>query len=95
MSCFLEFPESSVKIKFCSKGNKQRILIDVLTKYSEMDFNGLAWMLDVSVKKLKDICEGEENFLEGEQADLLGKLFLIFFGRSFFREYTLISNFAN
>ncbi len=32
MSCALEFPESSVKIDFCSKGNKQKILIDVLTK---------------------------------------------------------------
>lgn len=58
MSCTLEFPESSVKIDFCSKGNKQKILIDVLAKYSEMDINQLASVLDVPVKRLHEICNG-------------------------------------
>ena len=94
MSCALEFPESSVKIDFCSKGNKQRILIDVLTKYGEMDINGLASVLEVPVKSLNDICEGD-SFLVGKQADYLAHLFLMFFGKNFFRKCTLIRNFRD
>ena len=94
MSCALEFPESSVKIDFCSKGNKQKILIDVLTKYSEMDMNRLASVLEVPVKKLNDICEGD-SYLVGKQADCLAQLFLIFFGKQFFRKCTLIHNFRD
>ncbi len=94
MSCALEFPESSVKIDFCSKGNKQKILIDVLTKYGEMDITKLASVLEVPVKKLKDIYEGE-SFLIGEQADSLAQLFLIFLGKHFFHKCTLIRNFVD
>lgn len=94
MSCTLEFPESSVKIEFCSAGNKQKILIDVLTKYSEMDVNKLASVLEISVKKIKDICNGN-GFLVGEQADTLAQLFLMFLGKHFFRKCTLIRNFIN
>ena len=94
MSCVLEFPESSVKIDFCSKGNKQKILIDVLAKYSEMDINQLASVLDVPVKRLHEICNGN-GFLVGEQADSLAQLFLMFLGKHFFRKCTLIRNFLN
>ncbi|QDQ40190.1 hypothetical protein E3226_007150 [Legionella geestiana] len=93
MSCFLEFPESLVKIEFCSKGKKQRILIETLTKYSEMDFNKLASVLGVSVMRLKYICKGE-GFLVGEQADSLAQLFLIFLGKHFFRNCKLIRSFV-
>lgn len=92
MSCSLEFAESSVKIDFCNKGNKQKILIDVLIKYSEMDINELALTLDVSVKKLHDICE-RDDFLVGAHADNLAELFLKFFGRHFFKKCTLIRSF--
>ena len=94
MSCALEFPESSVKIDFCSKGNKQRILIDVLTKHGGMDMRELASVLDVSVKRLHDICEGS-GFLTGKQADSLAQLFLIFLGKNFFRKCTLIRTFRD
>lgn len=94
MSCALEFPESLVKIEFCSKGNKQRVLIETLTKYGEMDFNKLASVLGVSVKKLKTICEGQ-GFLVGEPADSLAQLFLMFLGKHFFRKCTLIRNFVD
>jgi len=94
MSCALEFSESLVKIDFCSKGNKQKILIDVLTKYSEMDIDRLASVLEVPVRKLNDICEGD-SFLVGRQADCLAHLFLIFFGKHFFRKCTLIRDFRN
>lgn len=94
MSCILVFPESSVKIDFCSKGNKQKILIDVLTKYGEIDIIKLASILEVSVKRLSDICEGE-GFLVGEQADNLAQLFLMFLGKFFFRKCTLIREFVD
>lgn len=94
MSCALEFPESSVKIDFCSKGNKQKILIDVLTKYGDMDINRLALILEVPVKKLKNICNGN-SFLVGEQADTLAQLFLMFLGKHFFRKCTLIRSFMD
>jgi hypothetical protein len=94
MSCTLEFPESSVKIDFCSKGNKQKVLIDVLSKYSDMDINQLASVLDVPVKRLREICNGD-GFLVGEQADSLAQLFLIFLGKNFFCKCTLIRNFIN
>lgn len=94
MSCTLEFPESSVKIDFCSKGNKQKILIDVLTKYGEMDINRLASVLEVPVKRLHDISE-RYGFLVGEQADSLAQLFLMFLGKHFFRKCTLIRSFID
>lgn len=94
MSCALEFQESSIKIDFCSKGNKQKILIDVLTKYGELDMNKLALVLEVSVTKLKDICEGD-SFLVGEQADSLAQLFLMFLEKYFFRKCTLIRSFMD
>lgn len=94
MSCTLEFPESSVKIDFCSQGSKQRILIDVLTKYSDLDMNRLASVLEVSVKRLHNICDGYD-FLVDKQADSLAYLFLMFFGKQFFRKFTLIQSFID
>ena len=94
MSCVLEFPESFVKINFCSEGSKQKILIDVLTKYDDIDLDRLASIIGVSVKRLKDICEGG-SFLIGEQADSLAQLFLMFLGKHFFRKCTLIRNFVD
>jgi hypothetical protein len=94
MSCALEFPESLIKVNFCSKGNKQKIFIDVLTKYGEMDIKRLASVLEVSVNRLTDICEGN-SFLVGEPADNLAQLFLMFLGKHFFRKCTLIRNFVD
>jgi hypothetical protein len=94
MSCTLEFPESSVKIDFCSKGSKQKILIDVLTKHGEIDLNTLASVLVVPVKRLHDICDGHD-FLVGDQADSLAQLFLMFLGKHFSRKCTLIRSFLD
>lgn len=94
MSCILEFPESSVKIDFVSPGNKQKILIDVLTKYDDIDHHRLAAVLDVPVKRLHDICQGYD-FLVGDRADTLAQLFLIFLGKNFFHKCTLIRNFID
>ena len=93
MGCIVEFTESLMQIEFCSNGNKQKILIDILTRYSEMDAQKLADVLGVSAKKLKNICNGK-GFLVGEPADSLAQVFLIFFGQKFFRKFTLIRNFV-
>ena len=92
MGCIIEFPESSVKIDFHSNGNNQKILIDVLTKYSEIDFEQLALIIGVSVRKLKKIYEGK-TLLVGEQADSLAQLFLMFLAKEFFRPCKLIQTF--
>ena len=94
MSCALEFPEPSVKVDFCNKGDKQKILIEVLTKYGEMNMSKLASVLEVSVKRLNDVCDGD-SFLIGDQADSLAQLFLMFLGKHFFQGCTLIRNFEN
>lgn len=94
MSCSLEFPESLIKIEFCNQGNKQKILIDVLNKYSEMNIEQLALALDVSVKKLHEICNGN-GFLTGDKADSLAQFFLLFLRKHFFHKCTLIRSFAN
>lgn len=93
MGCIVEFTESLMQIEFCSNGNKQKILIDILTRYSEMDTSKLADVLGVSEKKLHNICHGKE-FLVGEPADSLAQLFLMFFGQKFFRKFKLIRNFV-
>ena len=95
MGCIMEFTEaeSLVQIEFCSDGNKQKILIDVLIKYSGMDMSELASVLGVSVKKLRNIYDGK-SFLVGKSADSLAQLFLRFFGQQFFRKFTLIRNFV-
>lgn len=92
MNCTLQFPESSVKLDCCGQGNKQKVLIDILTRHGKMNMNELATTLGVSVKRLHYICNGY-GFLVGDKADYLAQLFLMFLGRNFFQKSTLISNF--
>ena len=94
MSCILEFPESSIRIDFCNQKNKQKILIDILTKHGDMDINELASALGVSVKRLYYISDGY-GFLVGEKADNLSQLFLMFLGKNFFRKSRLIRDYIN
>ena len=54
----------------------------------------LASVLEVSVARLRNICEGD-SFLVGEQADSLAQLFLMFLGKHFFRKCTLIRSFVD
>ncbi|CEK09373.1 Uncharacterised protein [Legionella hackeliae] len=59
-----------------------------------MDINRLASVLEVSTEMLNDICEAD-SFLVAKKADCLAQLFLIFFGKQFFRKCTLIRNFRD
>jgi len=92
MGCIIDFTDALLKFEFCSQGDKQKILVDVLLKYSEMGITDLTLALGISSKKLHDIRKGK-YFLVGEQADDLAQLFLIFFGRTFFRKFSMIRNF--
>ncbi len=92
MGCIIEFSESLIQFEFHSNGIKQRMLVDMLLKYGDLDIENLAATLDISVDELQNICEGK-HFLEGEQSHDLAQMFLIFFGQQFFKKFTLIRNF--
>ncbi len=92
MGCIIEFSESLIQFEFHSTGNKQRILVDMMLKYGELDINNLALTLDISVHELQEMHEGT-HFLVGEKAHDLAQMFLIFFGQQFFKKFTLIRNF--
>ena len=92
MGCIVEFSESLLQFEFNSKGNRQKILVDMLLKYGELDIAGLALALDASISELHEILDGNYFFI-GEQANDLSQLFLIFFGRTFFKKFTLVRNF--
>ncbi len=60
MSCFLEFPESLLKVEFCCRKDKQKILLDILTTYSEMKLEKIASLLEISSEKLDEISKGSQ-----------------------------------
>jgi len=92
MGCIIEFSESLIQFEFNSHSDKQKILVDVLLKYSDMSIEDLASFLEVSVKKLRDIQTGKGLF-RGERANDLAQLFLVFFGRIFFTKFSIIRNY--
>ena len=92
MGCIVEFSESLLQFEFNSKGNRQKILVDMLLKYGELDIADLALALDATISEIHDILDGNYFFI-GEQANDLSQLFLIFFGRTFFKKFTLVRNF--
>ena len=94
MGCFVEFSNLLLQFEFDSNGNRQKILVDMLLKYSELDILGLALALDTSVTELENILDGNYFFID-EQANDLSHLFLIFFGRTFFKNFTLIRKFTD
>lgn len=72
----IEEPVIQFEFKCCSK--KQALLIDSLLKYSKVNLETLAYILDVSSQHLLKVYRGYQ-FLKGEQAVKLARLFLIFF----------------
>lgn len=92
MGCIVEFNELSLQCEFNNEGKRQQILVDMLLKYGELDIACLASVLTSSINELQDIRDGK-HFFTGEQANDLSYLFLSFFGRTFFKKFTLIRNF--
>ena len=106
MGCIIEFTEPLVRFDFCANQRKQKIWIDALLKYGNLDMTRLASLLDVPVKNLKEVNRFKDTqvskpklssllntptktleevhkgttFFDQEQAENLGKLFLVCFG---------------
>jgi hypothetical protein len=78
MNFVLEANEPIVQTEFKCKRNKQKFLIDVLIRYSQVDFYRLAELLDEPVDVIKDVYHGRA-FLEINSAKNLALLFLINF----------------
>lgn len=78
MECVVGQGELISRFKFCCKGKKQRLLIDVLLKYSGIAFNELTKILHVSDDILQDVYSGKRNF-EMEDAENLILVFLMYF----------------
>lgn len=94
MNCVLEFPKSSIGIDFYRKRNNQKISLDILKIYGNMDIDTIAAALEVPVQRVYDICNGD-SFLVGNKADNLAQLFLMFLAENFFCNCRLIRNFIN
>lgn len=77
MACIIEF-DDGLRFDFVKNQFKQKIWIEALLKFSQININHLADILNLTVKDLMKIYRGEEYFSK-EQAEDLGKLFLVMF----------------
>ena len=77
MGCIVEFSKT-VRFNFCRKDDKQKIWIDALLRYGQLDLQGLASVIDVPVMILREVYKGS-GFLDRNKAEELAKLFLILF----------------
>ncbi|AHE66200.1 hypothetical protein [Legionella oakridgensis] len=78
MECIIEFQKPLVRYEFSCR-TKQKILLEVLLKYSKLNLIDLALMLDISIATLLNAYKGKE-FLQGKPAINLVHLLFIFFG---------------
>ena len=78
MGCIVEFSEPLVRFDFCENKNMQRTLIDVLIKYSKLNLENLANLIEVPLQTLIDVHQGM-GFLTGDVSENLCKYFLLFF----------------
>jgi len=77
MRSIIEFSKPSIRFEFFCRCDKQKILIEMLLKYSELNLAGLASILNISIGLLQDVYVGAD-ILRGKPADHLLQLFLIF-----------------
>ena len=78
MKCRIQCIQPPIEFEFCPKNHKQKILVDALLKYGNLDIAGLATILEVAPEILSAVHMGY-SFLVGEQLDVLIQLFLVFF----------------
>ncbi|HAU1322212.1 TPA: hypothetical protein F8R96_14935 [Legionella pneumophila] len=79
MECFIEVSEPVIDVKFQLKKSTQKYLIDYILTYSELDYKGLAQILDASPLVVSQVLAGKE-FLEPEKAHHLFQYFIIHIG---------------
>lgn len=77
MGCIVEFSKT-VRFNFCRKDDKQKIWIDALLRYGQLDLHALASVIDVPVTILREVYKGAA-FLDSSKAEELARLFLILF----------------
>lgn len=78
MKLILENNEASISHLFQCKNHKQKMLIDALLRYSNLNEYSLASMLEVPISILQDSWRGK-CFLDPKTALTLAGLFLICF----------------
>lgn len=81
MSCIIEFKEPAVKFEFVCQYNKQKILLEMLLKYSQLNYSDLSCLLNTSILKLKSVYNGIE-FLEAKISRNLIYLLFLFLNES-------------
>jgi len=94
MGCIMEFNGAEFQIESSLDSNKQKMMIEMLLHYSEIDIKKLAFLLAVPVDNIQSVCDGH-CVLVDDQAENLAQIFLRFFGRTFFQKFSIIRNFAN
>lgn len=78
MNYILENNEPVLQVEFKCAKNKQRLWIDTLLKYSNIDIPNMAGMLNVSPELLHDVYAGK-SFLDNDKSGELGQLVLFLF----------------
>lgn len=64
---------------FVVRANKQKTLIDILLKYSQLQLEDLAKLLNISTKKMQVVVKGKSYFNK-EEIEKLVQYFCICFG---------------
>ncbi|MBA2656859.1 MAG: hypothetical protein H0U70_07705 [Tatlockia sp.] len=78
MVCIIEFGNPPIRFDFCHNKYKQKAWIDALLKYSKLDLESLAKVIEIPPKLLSDVYKGK-SFLSIEPANNLAQLFLLAF----------------
>ncbi|QDP72213.1 hypothetical protein FOG18_06390 [Legionella israelensis] len=78
MGCFIQLKDPDITFNFVHNELKQKLLLAALIRYSEIDLNGIAEILDICSKRLLKVLMGAE-YLDTREAEELGRLFLITF----------------
>ncbi|MFT4060500.1 MAG: hypothetical protein QM652_13265 [Legionella sp.] len=77
MGCIVEL-NKGIRLDFTQNRYKQKAWIEVLLKYSKTNIEHLASILDLSAETLIRVHRGT-HYLKKEEAERLGRLFLIMF----------------
>ncbi|AOU64446.1 hypothetical protein [Legionella pneumophila] len=77
MGCIVEFNDGFL-FDFVQNKCKQKLWIDVLLRFSKANIEHLAYILDLPVKTLIQVHQGN-SYLDDEAAKRLGHLFLVTF----------------
>lgn len=78
MGCTVELSQE-IHFNFGKNTYKQKLLIDALLRYSNVDLPWLAQLLDVPVHTLRQVHRGLQ-VLDAQPSTELARFFLLFFG---------------